>query len=95
MSVDETFFPSTKTNIEEKIHEIGSLVSQYEDGIVVSHAFSNGGAMLMQSVLKYTDAKFAASVFDSAPSSWISPVRFLYLVKKKKRSLFAHPRIRS
>ena len=76
MSIDETFFPYYKTNIEDKIRDVSDVVSSYRTNgrAVCAHAFSNGGAMLMMSVLKRTDTEFDASVYDSAPSSWISPI---------------------
>jgi hypothetical protein len=75
MSIDETFFPHNKTGIDDKIREIAEIVSKYSDKKpVLAHAFSNGGAMLYISVLKDTNANFDASIFDSAPSGWISPI---------------------
>ena len=53
MSIDETFFPFHKTDVEKKIQDIADIVSTYRNNgkqTVCAHAFSNGGAMLLMYV---------------------------------------------
>lgn len=73
MSIDMTFFPGSWTPANEIASALAEECRDHRerigsDALVASHAFSNGGAMLMLSVLEEAAEKFDGAIYDSAPS---------------------------
>ena len=82
-SFDMTFLPEQATNIRAVASELMECVCaqrrEHPSSIVVPHVFSNGGALLMltmlnEAKLRALPLQFDGAVFDSAPTSRISPI---------------------
>jgi hypothetical protein len=78
MSIDMTFFPGSWTAANEVARTLAKECRLHRerhgpDALIASHALSNGGVMLMLSVLEEASSdepvRFDGAVYDSAPSS--------------------------
>ena len=81
MSIDMSFFPARKTGLPDVVERLAMEMEEHyrekkKSEIVVFHTFSNGGVMLMVSLLKRLGGyvKIDGCVYDSCPSKWISPI---------------------
>jgi len=76
MSIDRTFFPKRKTDLDSVVLRVRREIEGRErDGSMLAcHAFSNGGAMMMMTLLdEMPTLNFDVAVYDSTPSRWIHP----------------------
>lgn len=81
MSIDMTFFPESRTNFRDVVDQLATEIEDHSrrkeaNEILVFHTFSNGGTMLMVSLLKRLGEAVVVdgAIYDSCPSKWISPI---------------------
>jgi len=85
VSIDETFFRPEKSGLSAVARDLVTAVEAHRaarsDALVISHTFSNGGAMLMLEMLREHGRRdvpnrrplLDGAVYDSAPSNEIHP----------------------